>query len=72
MNLFERIIDMIDDALDDESEMTIFERIIGIALMLIVTAIGLVCGAILLATSPIWGVPYLLLKNKRSGEVKDE
>ena len=70
MNLFERIIDMIDDALDDESEMTIFERIIGIILMYIVTAIGLIYGAILLITAPIWGVPYLLLKNKRNGEEK--
>ena len=69
-NLFERIIDMIDDALDDESEMTIFERIIGIALMLIVTAIGLVCGAILMITAPIWGIPYLLLKRRSESDGK--
>ena len=63
--LLERISDMIDSALDDDSNITIFERAVGIFLMFASIVVGLCVGAVLLVTVPIWGIPYMIWKKKR-------
>lgn len=63
--LFERISDMIDSALDDDSNITIFERVVGIFMMFAFAVVGLLVGAVLFATVPIWGIPYMIWKKKR-------
>ena len=68
----ERVSEIIDEAFDDDTDMTIFERAIKTFLAFVFIIVGLIASAILIVTVPIWGIPYVMWKKNRRGEQTDE
>lgn len=68
----EQIIEIVDDAFDDDVDMTIFERAIKTFLAFAIIIIGLIATAILFVTVPIWGIPYVMWKKNRRYDQNDE
>ena len=68
----EQIIEIVDDAFDDDTDMTIFERAIKVFLAFVFIIVGFITVAILFVTVPIWGIPYVIWKKNRKDEKNDE
>lgn len=68
----EQIIGIVDDAFDDDTDMTFFERAIKLFISFVIIIICLIASAIIFVTVPIWGIPYVMWKKNRKDEQNDE
>lgn len=62
MKLIDTARELMGKSLDDDPE-SVLDGILGSFLVVVCTLFILIVGAVLLATVPIWGLPYLLIKS---------